>query len=229
MSDSYPSDASAATFLLTVRGTMAAGTLDEARETHNATAGAPEGVAAARSLGDLSHNVYAGHGADHAGELLFIDFWNSLSGLGQFFSNPQVQAGASMLFSNMDNPVWARAEEFGSYHLAVPSGRTPAGIGMLRTRVTSLEKAAGAFREYASVTINKARMHGMVSHSLWTKVAAPGTQAEPEVIGLDVWLDADEMARYYELGVGFDHLGPVFDGQPDTSVWHAAPGQWTEW
>src|SRR5258705_4821856 len=99
---SYPSDASAATFLLTVRGTMAPGTLEEARELHNRTAGAPPGVAAARSLGDLSHNVYAGMADEHRGELLFIDFWNSLSGLCRFFVNPQVQAGGDIVFGSRE-------------------------------------------------------------------------------------------------------------------------------
>ena len=81
----YPSDASAATFLLTVRGTFAASSVEEARGIHNMTAGNPAGVEAARSLGDLSHNVYIGMGEDHNRELLFIDYWNSLTGLGQFF------------------------------------------------------------------------------------------------------------------------------------------------
>ena len=29
--------------------------------------------------------------------------------------------------------------------------------------------------------------------------------------------------------LGFDHLGPVFAGAPDTSVWRSAPGEWVEW
>ncbi len=225
----YPSDASATTFLLTVRGTIAAPSLPEAREIHNATAGAAEGVAAARSLGDLSHNVYVGHGAAQPGELLFIDYWNSLSGLGQFFSNPQVQAGAGMLFRSRENPVWEQTEDFGNYHLATPSGRGPAGVGIITVEVTSLDKAASAFRTYADATINQARMHGMVSHSLWTRVAGPGAESAPEIIGVDMWLDADEMARYYDMSLGFEHLGPIFAGTPDTSVWQSAPDSWVEW
>jgi hypothetical protein len=45
---SYPADAGAATCLLTVRGTTAVSTLDEARATHNSTAGAPQSAAGAR-------------------------------------------------------------------------------------------------------------------------------------------------------------------------------------
>jgi hypothetical protein len=125
--------------------------------------------------------------------------------------------------------VWAPADNFGSFHLPVPSGRTPAGVGLLQAQVTSLDQAAGAFRGYGKATINRARLHGLVSHSLWTRMPDPGAPAEPEVIGVDVWLDADEMSRYYDLSIGFEHLGPVFAGKPDTSIWRSAPGDWVEW
>ena len=54
-------------------------------------------------------------------------------------------------------------------------------------------------------------------------------QGVKPIIGVDVWMDADDMNRYYELGLGFDLLGPVFAGQPDTSTWQASPGGWVEW
>jgi hypothetical protein len=225
----YPSDTSAATYLLTVRGRMTAASVDEARKIHNDTAGAPPSVAAARSLGDLSHNTYIGFGEENRDELLFIDFWNSLTGLGQFFSDPQVQAGAGLLFTSRDNPVWASAADFGSFHLAVPSGRSATGLGVLRAKVTSLAAAAGAFRAYADTTVNVSRRHGIVSHSLWVKAAEPGGPAEPEIIGLDVWLDAAEMSDYYDRSLGFEHLGPAFAGRPDSTLWRATPGGWTEW
>ena len=101
----YPSDASAATYLLTAGGRIAAGGVEAARGIHTRAAGTPAGVEAARSLGDLRHNVYTGMGAEHERELLFLDYWNSLSGLGQFLFDPQVKQGAGMLFSTMDNPV----------------------------------------------------------------------------------------------------------------------------
>src|SRR5690349_20811706 len=107
----YPADAGSATYLLTVRGKVTAPTIADVRELHNATAGAPEGVAAARALGDLSHNVYGVEGGTD-GEILFVDYWNSLSGLGQFFSDPQVQAGAGQLFTERDGVVWAPTNGF---------------------------------------------------------------------------------------------------------------------
>src|SRR5881628_1293979 len=80
-------------YLLAIRGTLAPSTLEVARNIHNETAGAPPNVAAARSLGDLSHMVYvpAGQPSTGASEFLILDVWNRLDGLNQFFANPQVQ------------------------------------------------------------------------------------------------------------------------------------------
>ncbi len=44
-------------YLLTIRGTLSPATLEEARKVHNMTAGNPDGVTAAKSLGDVSHMV----------------------------------------------------------------------------------------------------------------------------------------------------------------------------
>src|SRR5258707_15647008 len=83
-------------YLLSIRGTLAPPTLEAARAIHNQTAGAPESVAAARSLGDLSHMVYvpADQQDGNAGEFLILDIWHSMDGLNAFFANPQVQEQA---------------------------------------------------------------------------------------------------------------------------------------
>jgi hypothetical protein len=225
----YPADAGATAFLLTVRGTSTQASVEETRQLHNATAGAPQGVAAARSLGDLSHNVYVGRGGTSADEVLFLDFWNSLSGFGQFFSDPQVQAGGNQLFTTRDPVLWAPASEFGEVSLTVPAGRASVGVGVLRLAVTSMDKAADAFSAYLAATVNQARRHGLVAHRVCTRVANPGEAAALEVIGLDLWMDAGEMDQYYNLGVGFDLLGPIGTAPPSTSTWVSAPGDWTEW
>src|SRR5215813_8932131 len=84
-------------FLLAIRGTLAPATVEAARSIHNETAGAPPSVAAARSLGDLSHMVYvpADHNGSGTGEFLILDIWNSAEGLNKFFSNPQVHEGGN--------------------------------------------------------------------------------------------------------------------------------------
>ena len=80
-------------FLLSIRGTLAPPTLEAARKIHNETAGAPANIAAAQSLGDVSHMVHvpldgAGMGA---GEFLILDLWSSMDGLNRFFADPHVQ------------------------------------------------------------------------------------------------------------------------------------------
>ena len=225
----YPADAGAATYLLTVRGTTVSSTLDAARSLHNSTAGAPQSAAGARSLGDLSHNVFAPIGKDNDGQLLFIDFWNSVSGLGTFFSNPQVQEAAGQLFSSRDGIVWSRLEGFGAFSLLTPSGQSVGAVGLLQVSVTSVDAAASAFTAYAATTINTARSYGMVSHSTWLRVPNPGEAPKLEVIGVDFWMDPDRMNEYYDLSLGFDHFASAFAGAPDTSVWRSAPGDWVEW
>ena len=230
MDATYPADAGATTYLWTVRGQVTTPTAAHARELHNATAGSPDGIAAARALGDLSHNVYttAGDGAA-ADELLFIDYWNSPTGLAQFFADPQVQAGGAQLFTEQEGVLWAPTTGFGNYHLATANGAAVTGVGLLRVGVSSIESAAPAFNAYAATTINTARRYGQVAHTTWSRLPNPGETIPPEVIGVDLWSDLEQMNAYYQLGLGFEHLGPVFTGQPQTSVWRAAEGQWTEW
>ena len=91
-----PADAGATLFQLTVQGVPIPDSVEQARTLHNETAGADASVAAARSLGDLSHNVYTPVGTGGF-ELLFLDTWNSMEGLGQFFANPQVIESAGQL------------------------------------------------------------------------------------------------------------------------------------
>src|SRR5215472_14250666 len=95
--------------LLTVRGKLVPGTLEAGCKLHNETAGSPPGIAAARALGDLSHKVYTplqGFPGAASGELLFLDVWRTPEGIGRFFSDPQVQAMASHLFSVREGLMW---------------------------------------------------------------------------------------------------------------------------
>src|SRR6185369_10207093 len=99
-------------YLLAIRVTLAPTTLEEARKVHNMTAGNPDGVAAAKSLGDVSHMVYVpmdhdGHEKGKgAGEFLILDLWTSVDGLNTFFSDQHVQEGGAMIFTQRDPVVW---------------------------------------------------------------------------------------------------------------------------
>jgi hypothetical protein len=224
----YPADAGADVYLLTVLGTPTATTVDDARDLHNDTAGQPQSVAGARALGDLSHNVYVPAEHDEL-KLLFLDTWNSPSGVGQFFGNPQVQAAAGKLFTERDATLWMAAPGFGSYSLPTPSGRAAAGVGILRAPVTSIDAARTAFLRHAVAGINKARLMGQVAHQVWLPVPAPGTAPALEVLGLDYWLDVEQMIAYYSDLSEFANLGPAFAGPPMSGSWKAGGTGWVEW
>ena len=80
-------------FLLCIRGTLNDKTPETARETHNATAGNPQVVAAAQALGDLSHKVFVPTTPESA-EFLILDIWKDPSGIEKFFSDENVRLGA---------------------------------------------------------------------------------------------------------------------------------------
>jgi hypothetical protein len=222
----YPADAGAETYLLTVLGTPNSDTPADARELHNMTAGDSGGVAAAKSLGDLSHNVFLPSAAGDK-RLLFIDTWNSPTGLGQFFSDEQVTKGAAALFAARAAVLWMPAAGFGSYTLPVPSGRSVGAIGLMRAPVSSFEAAEGAFHSDSAAKANEARQLGQVAHQLWVPVPMGSTPAT-EVLGVDYWLDEKQMNDWYE-SASYDDLAQVFTGAPATSTWTPAGGDWVEW
>ena len=130
-------------FLLTIQGTLLPKTLTDASAIHNKSAGDPNSVAAARSLGDLSHMVYlpTDKPSSGAGDVLFIDQWTSIDGLNTFFANPDVQKGADLIFSKRDPVVWVPAEGFYTYHLPAPYGKNDRFVVMVSGTVHSRAEA----------------------------------------------------------------------------------------
>jgi len=213
--------------LLTVRGTVIP-TGDELRELHNQTAGSAEGVAAARSLGDLSHKVYLpvpGLPGASEKELLFIDVWRDGQGLATFFSDAQVQHGASLLFSEREAAVWMPATGAFGFELDAPTDRPGRYVGIVRGPVSGPAEATAVFAELMALHLADARRRGQLSHQLY--VSLPQPDAVTEVLGIDVWADPAGMGEHYAQLSGFER---AFSGEPATSVWHAdSGGQWTEW
>src|SRR5688572_2749367 len=121
-------------FLLVIRGNLAPPTLEASREVHNATAGNDQGVAAARALGDLSHNVFTSltPPKSGAGELLIMDLWNDLAGFEKFFSDPQVKQGGGMIFTGRDSGTWTRAADIRSFAIPTPRAKTDRYVGLVR-------------------------------------------------------------------------------------------------
>jgi hypothetical protein len=223
----YPTDAGAEVYLLTVLGTPKTDSPAKARDLHNATAGNPGGVAAAKSLGDLSHNVFLPAGTDDA-RLLFLDTWNSPTGLGQFFSDEQVVEGGAALFADREAVLWMPAAGFGGYSLPVPSGRSVSALGIMRAPVASYETAAAAFHADSASKINASRQLGLVAHQLWVPVPMGGSTPATEVLGVDYWLDEGQMNDWY-ASAEYTEFGAAFTGAPATSTWTAAGSDWIEW
>lgn len=216
--------------LLTVRGKAIPTERDAARNLHNQTAGSPEGVAAARALGDLSHNVYTplpGASGAAENELLFLDVWKNAEGIGTFFSDSQVQHGASMLFSEREAVIWMPAEGAFGFELSAPMHLTGRYLGIARGPIDDPQHTIEVFRSTHEQTISDARRLGQLSHQLFIRVPMPGQPAQAEALGLDLWANAEGMGEYYASLSGYE---AAFTGEPQTSVWEQATGgTWTEW
>jgi quinol monooxygenase YgiN len=218
-------------YLLSIRGVLAPKTLEAARQVHNQTAGAPPNVAAAQSLGDMSHMVYVPmeHDSHHGNEFLILDQWNNLDGLNQFFANPQVQQQAGQIFSQRDPVVWMPAEGFTSYHSPAPFGRNDRIVGVVRGPIRSVDAARAAHNAIVEKSMNKARMRGDMSHEAYLRLAPPGSPEALEFFAVDVWYNPAGMGEQYEdpeFLAGFEQL---FAGEPSASVWTHPAGDWVEW
>jgi hypothetical protein len=219
-------------FLLAIRGPLKPKTAEDARTTHNLTAGNPDGVAAARGLGDLSHNVFVplSDTQEAATELLILDLWKNLDGFNQFFSSKQVQEGGAMIFAEgVSRDLWSPAHDFRLFNLPTPARKNDRYVGLLRGTVRSREAAKAAFDVVAKNTINAARQEGQVSHEILFRMTPPGQPPVLDLLGVDVWMDADGMGRFYSNP---EHLAPlrdVFMSAPATSTWKSPAGAWIEW
>ena len=218
--------------LLTVKGKVNTDSVDATRQLHNQTAGNPDGVAAAKSLGDMSHMTFMPLDAATTfnGDLLFMDIWNNLDGLSQFFSDQQVQAGAAMMFASREAIVWAKLDGFLNFQFPAPSGNNTRIVGIIQGKVNSLEEAAEIHNEAMSGQVNAARAAGIVSHEFYVRLAAPGSPEALEVLGVDVWMNAEGMMQHY-TSPGFQSSGlhKIFAAKPASSTWIHPAGEWIEW
>jgi hypothetical protein len=222
-------------YLLTIRGTLAPDTLEEARKVHNMTAGDPAGVDAAKSLGDVSHMVYIpmphdGHAKTKgAGEFLIMDLWYSVEGLNTFFSDKRVQEGGAMIFSDRDPVLWAPAEGFVSFHIPAPFGNNDRVVAVVRGTVNSKEEAKELHNTAITKTISKGRKLGPLSHEAYFRMAAPDSPEALEFFGVDVWMNNEGLGDFYsdeDFLAGFNHL---FTTEAADSVWVHPKGDWIEW
>lgn len=225
-----PPDVGTTLFLLTIRGKFNGKTVDEARQAHNTAAGSPEGVAAARALGDLSHAVYVRADAEAQGgvpEGLFIDIWNSTTGLGQFFANPQVQEGGKYIWADREPVLWVAAPGFPHVQLPPPRDKSERIVGLIRGAVKSIEDAKKTIESSMLKGINTARRMGLLSREYFVQ-ADPSKGNPKEILGMDVWTDMEGMNEFYSKNED-PAVFQLYSGKPDTSVWKRPAGQWVEW
>jgi len=213
---------------LTVRGTLVPASIEAACKLHNETAGSADGIAAARALGDLSHKVFApmpNLGAK-PGELLFFDWWKNPEGIGTFFSNPQVQQGAGLMFSERKATIWMPARGAFGFDLPAPAHKPDRYVGVVQGTVKSPEAAIEVFRRVLAGKISDARRRGQISHQLFVKIPMPGDTSGAEIIGVDLWCDASGMGEHYGDIKGYEEAFIT----KDASVWKpASGGTWSEW
>jgi hypothetical protein len=214
--------------LFTNNGMVRASTTEEARQTHNATAGDPAGVATAQALGDLSHLVYA-PAENWTGELMFIDQWVSAEGIQRFFADAHVQEGGAALFTSYDPVVWLPADGFHAYHIAAPLGQSDRIVAMLRGTVTSLDAARAAMNGAWQPRILAAHRQGLQSHEMFARLAAPGTPEALEILGVDTWSGPGGMGTVYDDPTFMQAFYGVFTGQPKTWRLRRPAGDWVEW
>jgi hypothetical protein len=218
--------------LLTVRGQMAAANREAGRLAHNQAAGSDQGVAMARSFGDLSHAVYVPTEAPSsgAGELLIIDYWNSVEGLQTFFSNEQVQMGGKMVFkSDRENVVWQATPGLPRFNLPAPAGKNERYVGLARGTVGSRDGAEKILTEALRKGANTSRAKGLLSREWFFRLSPPNEKPSLEAIGVDVWFDADGMQEVYADPAEMGRLAGLFTGAPALSVWQKPAGAWVEW
>jgi hypothetical protein len=218
-------------YLLAIYGKLAPKTIEAARELHNRTAGAPQNVAAARSLGDLSHMVYvpAGQVGPESGQFLILDIWSSIEGINQFFANPTVQEQAGQIFSERDPVVWKPADGLISYHFPSPADRKDRIVGVVRGQVRSEAEALKAHNGLVGPSVSKTRAAGIMSHEPYFRLAPPGSPQALEFFAVDFWYDANGMQRVYSDPEFMKGFMQMFAAEPMASTWVHPAGEWVEW
>ena len=240
--------------LHTTRGTLNPQTLDEARTMHNAfvTEGSQPGIEIARSLGDLSHNVYtpaegAGSLSDaKPGELLFIDYWADPNGMEKFFSNRFAQEAGDRLYSSREESEWMPAPAAFTFQVPAPAGAPARFIGMMRAPVRSADDAIFVLGKLVSMNLGAARRLGQLSHALFMRLAevvsarpasntrrdggkSAAAPSEPvEIIAVDSWSTLEGLKEHYGEATARSGLDDVLAGPPAASVWEQVSG-FSEW
>jgi hypothetical protein len=224
-------DPQASQFLFTVHGPLAAATLEAGRTAHNIAAGSDQGIAAARSFGDLSHAVYVPLDPPRsgAGDLFIVDYWNSPQGLGMFFADPQVQKGGSMVFKDSERAIWQSTPGLPRVVLPAPYGKNERFLGIVRGPVASRGAAEKIVTEAVRQRVNPARAKGLISREWFFRWTPSNEKPSLEAIGIDLWFDGEGMREIYADPAELTGLADLFTARPMTATFKKPAGLWVEW
>ena len=227
------SSLSSPSVLLTVRGTLDAPEPEAARELHNQTAGSDEGVAAARSLGDLSHSVFSP----------VLGMPGTRSERAALPRRLEGRAGHRHVLLRRAGPdggagVVRRRDVYrvdaGGRIVRIRAARTDASHRQIPRRRTGADRRPAdgdrpVFRSTLEPTISDARKAGQTLHQLYIKIPMPDDHGPAEAIGLD-GLRADPAGMGGVLPDAHRVRERLHRRPPQTSVWQRATGgTWTEW
>jgi hypothetical protein len=88
--------------------------------------------------------------------------------------------------------------------------------------VKSPEVCIDTYRKVVAPKLADARRRGQLSHEIYFRIDGK----EAEMIGVDVWCDAEGMQEHYRELSGFE---AAYAAKPAMSVWQQAPGGFSEW
>jgi hypothetical protein len=239
--------------LHTTRGILNPETLDDARQLHNAfvTHGPQPGIEIARSLGDLSHNLYspadgAGNLSDaKPGELLFIDFWAEPDGMETFFAHPSAQEAGDRLYASREESEW-KAAPAAAFQFPARADAPARFIAMMHAPIGSADNTIVALERLVSANLGAARRRGQLSHHLFVRetteitvrpasntrrsngenIAAPTAPAE--ILVVDSWPALTGLNEHYSDTTVMDGLRDAVAAPLAMSVWEQASG-FAEW
>ncbi len=164
-----------------------------------------------------------------AGELLIVDYWNSVEGLQSFFAALPEQTAETTLFRDREAVVWAGTPGLPRFGLPAPTGRNDRWAGIARGTVASRENAEKQLTETMRKQVNTARAKGLMSREWYVRLTPPGAAPSNEIIGLDIWFDADGMREVYSDPAEMEGFAGLFTAPPATSAWKKPEGMWVEW
>jgi hypothetical protein len=240
--------------LHTTRGTLNPQTLDDAGELHNAFVmqGPQPGIEIARSLGDLSHNLYtpadgAGELSDaKPGELLFIDYWAEPDGMEAFFSHPSAQEAGDRLYASREESEWKTAPA-AAFQFPARAGAPARFITMMQAPIRSTDDTIAALARLFWANLGAARRRGQLSHHPFVRHTTEVTTVRPasnthrsngknitaptaaaEILIVDFWPTLTGLNEHYNDTTVMDGLRDAVAAPLAMSVWEQASG-FAEW